>query len=51
MLYRHIEEKADEVLKNENFYTAGFDIFKLIKKLNIEVVPKNFSDDISGFLL
>jgi Zn-dependent peptidase ImmA (M78 family) len=50
MLYRHIEEKADEVLKNENFYTAGFDIFKLIKKLNIEVVPKNFSDDISGFL-
>ncbi|SHF82165.1 protein of unknown function [Flavobacterium fluvii] len=50
MLYRHIEEKADEVLKNENFYTAGFDIFKFIKKLNIEVVPKKFSDDISGFL-
>ena len=50
MLYKHIEEKADEVLKNENFYTAGFDIFKLIKKLNIEVVPKKFSDNISGFL-
>lgn len=50
MLYRHIEEKADEVLKNENFYTPGFDIIKFIKKLNIEVIPKKFSDDISGFL-
>lgn len=50
MLYKHIEEKANEVLKKENFYTAGFDIFKLIKNINIEVVPKKFSDDISGFL-
>ncbi|HSD08858.1 ImmA/IrrE family metallo-endopeptidase [Flavobacterium sp.] len=50
MLYKHIEEKAEEVLKNENFHTPGFDIFKLIKKLNIEVVPKQFNDDISGFL-
>lgn len=50
MLYKHIEEKAEEVLKREKLYKAGFDIFKLTKELNIEIVPKKLSNDISGFL-
>lgn len=50
MIYKHIEEKAESVLKKEGFYYAGFDIFKLVKKLEIELIKKEFDNDISGLL-
>ena len=50
MIYNHIEEKAESVLNEQGFYHAGFDIFKLVKTLNIELIKKEFENDISGLL-
>lgn len=50
MIFKHIEEKAEVLLKENNFYSVGFDINKLIKKLNIELIEKSFENDISGLL-
>lgn len=50
MIFKHIEEKAESVLKQQGFYYVGFDIFKLIKKLDILLVPEEFESDISGLL-
>ncbi|WP_431243634.1 ImmA/IrrE family metallo-endopeptidase [Flavobacterium sp. P21] len=50
MIYRHIEEKAKSILIEEGFYYPGFDIFKLVKNLNIELIKKEFESDISGLL-
>lgn len=50
MTYKHIEEKAESILHEQGFYHAGFDIFKLVKTLNIELIKKEFDNDISGLL-
>lgn len=50
MIFKHIEEKAESVLKQQGFYYVGFDIFKLVKKLDIIVVSEEFESDISGLL-
>lgn len=52
MILKHIEEKAELLLKENEFYNIGFDIDELVKKLNIELVKRNFDfdGDISGLL-
>lgn len=52
MIIRHIEEKAELLLKKSGFYKTGLDVEELVNKLNIELVKKNFGfdSDISGLL-
>lgn len=50
IMFKHIEEKAESLLNEQGFYSAGFDISKLVKKLNIELIKRTFVDDISGLL-
>jgi Zn-dependent peptidase ImmA (M78 family) len=50
MIFKHIEEKAESVLKKHGFYHVGFDIFRLVKKLDIKLIKKEFESDISGLL-
>lgn len=50
MIFKHIEEKAELLLIESGFYQVGFDINKLVKKLKIELIKKQFENDISGLL-
>ena len=50
MIYKHIEEKAESILKKFEFFHIGFDIHKLVKKLNIELSKGEVENDISGLL-
>jgi Zn-dependent peptidase ImmA (M78 family) len=52
MIYKHIEESSEILLKENGFYKVGFDIDKLVKHLKIELVKKHFDfeSDISGLL-
>lgn len=52
MIFKHIEENAESLLKDNGFYSVGFDIDKLVKNLKIELIKKTFQfdSDISGLL-
>lgn len=52
MIIRHIEEKAEMLLKKNGFYKVGFDVEKLVNELDVELVKKDFGSgsDISGLL-
>lgn len=49
--YSYIEEKAEDILIENGFYSTGFDVKKLAKKLNIEVLPKKLDDDVAGLFV
>lgn len=49
--YSYIEEKAEEVLLENGFFSIGFDVKKLAKKLNVEVLPKKLDDDVAGLFV
>lgn len=51
MIFRHIEEKAETVLRNNGFYEVGFDIKSLTHKMGITLINKMFDSDISGLLV
>lgn len=51
MIFKYIEEKTEIILKENSFFTVGFDVQKLCKKIGIHVVGKKFEDDISGLFL
>jgi Zn-dependent peptidase ImmA (M78 family) len=51
LTYKYIEEKAEELLKSNNLFKAGFDINKLALKLKIKLVAADLSDDVSGFFV
>lgn len=51
MIFRHIEEKAENVLKNRGFFEIGFNIEDLAASLNIQITRKVFDENISGLLL
>lgn len=52
MIFKHIEESAELLLRENGFYSVGFDINKLVKTLKIDLVKKvfDFDSDISGLL-
>lgn len=50
MIINHIEEKAESLLRDYGFYSVGYDINKLVKLLNIDLIKKDFDNDISGLL-
>lgn len=49
--YSYIEQKAEEVLKENDFFCIGFDVKKFAKKLKIEVLPKELDDDVAGLFV
>lgn len=49
--YSYIETKAEQILKQQGFFEAGFDVIALAKQLNVDVVPENLNDDISGLFV
>lgn len=51
MIFSYIEEKTESLLKEYNFFKAGFNIESLCKKLNIRVIAENFDDEISGLFV
>lgn len=51
MIFKYIEDRAQNLLKENDFFKTGFDINKLIKKLNIELVGKSFAGDVSGLFV
>ncbi len=51
MILSYIEEKTESLLKEYNFFKAGFNIESLCKKLGINVIAENFNDDISGLFV
>lgn len=50
MIIKHIEERAESILKNHNLFTVGFSVNKLARQLGIGLVEKTFDKDISGLL-
>lgn len=52
MIYKHIEESAESLLKENGFYSVGFDIKGLLIHLKIDLVETtfDFDSDISGLL-
>ncbi|MES2863008.1 MAG: ImmA/IrrE family metallo-endopeptidase [Bacteroidota bacterium] len=48
MILKYIEDKAEEILTNNNFLFAGFDIEKLVESMGVKLIDKEFDDDISG---
>ncbi|HLO73880.1 MAG TPA: ImmA/IrrE family metallo-endopeptidase [Flavobacterium sp.] len=52
MIFKHIEESSENLLRDNGFYKVGFDIDKLVKHLKIELIKKrfDFESDISGLL-
>ena len=51
MIFKYIEERTENLLIENNFLKTGFDVSKLIKKLNVELVGKNFEGDVSGLFV
>jgi len=49
--YSYIEKKAEEILTNNNVFKAGFDVEKLVKKLNIDIIPEKLDNDVSGLFV
>jgi Zn-dependent peptidase ImmA (M78 family) len=49
--YSYIEQKAEEVLMENDFFHIGFDVKKFAKKLKIEVLPKELDDDVAGLFV
>lgn len=49
--YNYIEEKAEEVLNENHFFKPGFDVKKLSKKLNVDVIAKKLDNDVSGLFV
>lgn len=49
--YSYIEQKAEDVLIQNDFFCVGFDVKKLAKKLKIEVLPKKLDDDVAGLFV
>jgi Zn-dependent peptidase ImmA (M78 family) len=49
--YSYIEQKAEEVLRENDFFYIGFDVKKFAKKLKIEVMPKELDDDVAGLFV
>ncbi len=49
--YSYIEQKAEEVLMENDFFYIGFDVKKFAKKLKIEVLPKELDDDVAGLFV
>lgn len=50
MIIKHIEERAETILRDQNLFIVGFNVNKLVKQLNIELIEKTFPRDISGLL-
>lgn len=49
--YSYIEKKTEEILTNNNVFKAGFDVEKLVKKLNIDIIPEKLDNDVSGLFV
>lgn len=49
--YSYIEQKAEDVLIQNDFFYIGFDVKKLAKKLKVEVLPKKLDDDVAGLFV
>lgn len=50
MIIKHIEERAESILKDQNLFSVGFSVKKLVNQLSIGLVEKTFDSDISGLL-
>jgi Zn-dependent peptidase ImmA (M78 family) len=51
MIFRYIEEKTENLLKENDFFIPGFDVIKLAKKIGVQVLKKKFDDDVSGVFI
>lgn len=51
MIFRYIEEKTENLLKENDFFTPGFDVIKLAKKIGVQVLKKQFDEDVSGVFI
>lgn len=49
--YKYIEEKAESLLKAQLLYCANFNIKLLAEKLKIQLIEKDFNDDVAGFFV
>lgn len=49
--YSYIEQKAEEVLMENDFFHIGFDVEKFAKWLKIELLPKELDDDVAGLFV
>lgn len=49
--YSYIEEKAENILIENDFFKVGFDIEKLAKKLKIDIIPEKLDNDVSGLFV
>lgn len=51
MIFPYIEEKTEKLLSENGFFSAGFDVTALAKKLGVSVLDQEMEDDISGLFV
>ncbi len=51
MIFSHIEEKTETLLRQFNLLSPGFSVNKLAEKLGVQVEGKSMNDDVSGLLV
>lgn len=49
--YSYIEEKTEHILIEKCFFEAGFDVNKFARKCNVDIIAKDFDDDVSGLFV
>lgn len=51
MIYNYIEIETQQLLNRFDLYKVGVDLKRLLKKLDIQLVEKDFDEDVSGLFV